>query len=654
MSTVQVVFCMDTEGPCDDPDNSELLKDWTAVDSAMSKLFNNDFRFQHPDSNGGGIKIGWFFLSWVGFLANPRNRDFGFHKVRDHYNDLWANQMLEFKDEHCWHYHHPSQSRVGNEWGLDWSICKEYEEIISRQILDRRWFPVCYRAGGTIMDAQSSRWVDSWFPFDFSNRAPLTLSGLVDWSGGVDDWALYHPDSEDFRQSGSGNRLMARCLDLVTGVYTLTDQEIHKAFHRAKAGQPAIISVFDHDYRDIADRITDFCCRVSEISKQYSGVTWRYANPTEAIRNYLGTVPERCLKLYSVKVKNTVRIWSTAPLFQHIPWIAIELQNGDVVHCSSGVVRVSATEWIWQIPESLKWMRIGFAGSTADGNSEVSMLGNGESPMQDFFNQPLEEHPSFPNNIEYHSKLLPELCIRRASGEAEAMDSVRQASDLLKPYLDINCTVLDIGCAAGQAGLTLRELGVDYFGIDDYQLAVQIGKAYLSSLSLPAQNLRNINIEQLPKAERYSFVICLHKFRYFSSYQLPLEIMARATEKILLIRGTFGIERIERYLPDVLLEPGFQAMHASFNIYSKTEIEKFLKREGFKITWIPDVRQRERFSGGAEVVGGIPFYYEFLLAQRIAPPPTSAERLGAYWSEHARLWSSEKSGLPLYSTKADQ
>ena len=39
-AAVQIVFCMDTEGPCDDPSNPELLASWDAVDAAMDRLFS--------------------------------------------------------------------------------------------------------------------------------------------------------------------------------------------------------------------------------------------------------------------------------------------------------------------------------------------------------------------------------------------------------------------------------------------------------------------------------------------------------------------------------------------------------------------------------------------------------------------------------------
>ena len=183
VSSVSVVVCMDTEGPCADPSNPDLLGTWGAVDTAMDKLFDPGFRDRLRDPAGGALRIGWFFLTWTGFRTNPRGRAFGYHAVRDHYVERWGGRTLECGDEHCWHYHHPPASGVGNEWGLDWSAGSEHDAIVSRQVLERDWFPVCFRAGGTILGPPAARWVDSWFPFDYSNRAPLSLPGRRKSSG---------------------------------------------------------------------------------------------------------------------------------------------------------------------------------------------------------------------------------------------------------------------------------------------------------------------------------------------------------------------------------------------------------------------------------------------------------------------------------------
>ena len=37
LAEVQIVVCIDTEGPCADPGNPELLANWGAVDAAMDK-----------------------------------------------------------------------------------------------------------------------------------------------------------------------------------------------------------------------------------------------------------------------------------------------------------------------------------------------------------------------------------------------------------------------------------------------------------------------------------------------------------------------------------------------------------------------------------------------------------------------------------------
>src|SRR4051794_33601957 len=140
--TVHVVGCMDTEGPCADPGNPELLGTWDAVDRAMDKLFDENFRRALPDPSGGLLRIAWFFLTWTGFTTNPRQRAFGYHAVRAPYLERGGARMEQCGDEQCWQYHHPPSSGVGNEWGLDWSVGDEHDLILARQVLERAWWPV--------------------------------------------------------------------------------------------------------------------------------------------------------------------------------------------------------------------------------------------------------------------------------------------------------------------------------------------------------------------------------------------------------------------------------------------------------------------------------------------------------------------------------
>lgn len=631
-SQVYFVFCMDTEGPCADPSNASLLADWSLVDAAMDKLFDDEFRGRHRDSAGGTLKFGWFFLTWTGFRTNPRGRAMGYHTVRDRYLARYGDRMRAFGDEQCWHYHHPAPSGVGNEWGLDWTICREYEQIISRQILERRWFPSCYRAGGTIMDAVSSRWVDAWFPFDYSNRAPLTIAGLVDWSGGVDRWDVYHPSPNDFRTPGAGRRRMARSLDLQTHTFSLTDDEIAAAFDRAAAGRPAVLSTFDHDYRDIADRVDQLRSRIASIARQHPGVVWRYAAPVEAVRRFVNAPAPEPLAIDAAADGNDVWIETSAPLFQSIPWLAVELDDGTIGHVEEDLRRIDGRRWRWTPASDVAWRRIGFGGSTDLGSAAVAVVERSAAERR----RPIPSPSAHPRSIWDHSSLFLQLCESRVSGELPTTDSVLQAAEILRPFCRPRETVLDVGCAAGHARPTLEAMDLVYAGIDSCAAAVEIGRRALQSSGGNPDVLRDLPLERLEADASFDIVLCLNTLYYFPLFEQPLEIMARACRRVLVVRSSFADRTQVRFLPDTWLDDGYQTMRAYFNIFGRSEVASLLESEGFAVRWVEDRRQRDRFHGEPEVVGGIPLPAEFLVAERVAPPPAADAIWGAEFPPSVR------------------
>ena len=638
-AAVHVVFCMDTEGPCDDPSNPELLATWSEVDAAVDKLFDPAFRARHRDPSGGQLRVGWFFLTWTGFTSNPRNRAVGYHAIRDHYLARWRDPIVACGDEQLWHYHQPPANGVANEWGLDWRASREYEQILSRQLLEREWFPAAYRAGGTIMDPISSRWVDAWFPIDYSNRAPVALDGLVDWSGGVAEWSLYHPSPEDFRVPGPGRRLMARCLDLQTWAFAISEEDVVSAFRRAAAGLPTILACFDHDYRDIAERVDGFRGLVARTAARFPEVEWRYSGPTEAVRDYLGSAAQPALELDVAHYDGAVHIRSSAPIFQSIPWIAARLRDGSVLHVERDVVRVAPTRWRWTPAAAVEWDRVAVGASTDAGTAATAVIAAEDGPGALFLRRPLGASPTNPRSVWHHSKYFVESCIGRASGELPEMDAARQSTEILSARLEPGMSVLDVGCAAGHLRRSLEPLGVEYHGIDVLERAIDIGRMYGGD----GGSLRTLRVEDLPPGERYDAVVCISTLMYQPMFHLALEAMARAARRWLLVRSSFGDETEVRYVPDILLEDGFQTMRMYLNIFGREEVESFLVREGFSVTWIDDRRQSARFGGEPEVVGGLSIPYAFLLAERVAPPPAEAEILGEELGAAARSWAQTRS-----------
>ena len=126
-----------------------------------------------------------------------------------------------------------------------------------------------------------------------------------------------------------------------------------------------------------------------------------------------------------------------------------------------------------------------------------------------------------------------------------------------------------------------------------------------------------LSVEDLPLDERYDAVVSLSTLLYAPDWRLPLDAMASAARRLLVVRSSFGERTEVRYLPDVMLEPGFEQMHGYFSIFGRAEVSDFLQADGFQVEWVEDRRQRDRFGGEPEVVGGIPLAYEFLVAERI-------------------------------------
>lgn len=617
MKKVFVVFCMDTEGPCNDPNNSQLLKNWKEVDYAMDKLFSDKFRNYKLDYFGNNFKIGWFFLTWTGFLTNPRSRDFGYHKVRDHYIERWGSQLKKYGDEHCWHYHLPDKTGIGNKWGLNWFETKEHINIISKQILDRKWFPVSYRAGGTFHSNESSLWIDQWFPYDYSNRAPICYPGLVDWSSGFNFWDVYKPDIFDFRKDGNGRRFMARTLDLKTNVFQMNEKEITNAFDHAENFGSSILSVFDHDYRDIEHRIINFIDLIEKVSSKYKDVEFVFSTPKEAIvsSQNIEKYP-KSLKIEGAVYKDTLRIWTTSPIFQNIPWIAIEDVDGNPVQLINNIKKESPLVYSVKLSE-LKYNKIGVAASTINGHSDVFIIEKSKKVFSDFYKNKLSRHPINPNSINEHSKLYPNILVKRLLNQLPEMDSINQTVDIIRSLSFDNFKILDVNCKSQLLLKSLKKtkLNFQYFGIDPFQRSVELGK--LVNNQINSNNISNINLFQLDDNESYDITVDIFDFRFIELYEKYFDKICRITNEYIIIRTpNFGKEFQIRYYPDLLLEKEFRHLKTYVNIFNKLNFNKYMLDMGFECKWVQDKRLI-KLNKDSEDVGGIKFKYEFLIAKRI-------------------------------------
>ena len=221
---VYVVCAIDTEGPIDDKRKPEILNTWERVDSLIKGITAKEFRSAYVDSSKGSLVYSWFILHLTGFKTNPFNRPMEYNAVYDHYLDEFKETFEGNNDGIYWHYHQPAPSGVGNEWCRDWTHCTEYNNVLSHWILDRGFFPSCFRAGGRIEDDDLSNWLEQWIPFDYTNNSGNVnwdkkesdgkkLKEVCDWTRAPQDWSPYHPSKDDYQSPGGQKRYLFRCPD---------------------------------------------------------------------------------------------------------------------------------------------------------------------------------------------------------------------------------------------------------------------------------------------------------------------------------------------------------------------------------------------------------------------------------------------------------
>jgi len=149
-SIVHVVDCIDTEGPLSEPleatfdrikeiwgigikpsqENLQKLRNkkidlkgnekavaelvapnllkynnnWEKLNSMLKKITSPEYRNKIKDSFGNGWIYSWFCVDHVGYKTNLRNREFGYHKIFDHYTKLTNLKSNKFDGVH-FHYH---------------------------------------------------------------------------------------------------------------------------------------------------------------------------------------------------------------------------------------------------------------------------------------------------------------------------------------------------------------------------------------------------------------------------------------------------------------------------------------------------------------------------------------------------------------------
>jgi cyclopropane fatty-acyl-phospholipid synthase-like methyltransferase len=213
-------------------------------------------------------------------------------------------------------------------------------------------------------------------------------------------------------------------------------------------------------------------------------------------------------------------------------------------------------------------------------------------------------------NIWEHSSTVKELYRRRCRREEPEMDSARQAASLLAPFAKKGQFLLDAGCGSGYFYHSVREMELDYLGVDASPGLIRIGQEEMPPFGCPAGKLMCARIEDLEG--EVDHVVCLNVLSNLDNFHRPLERLLLMTRQTLILRESiWGNSSEYLYVEDKFLDPDSR-LFVHVNTYHDKELMRLGERLGFAAKKVVD----HRTQGKPELVIGYPHYWTFMLFQK--------------------------------------
>jgi len=340
-----------------EPKRLNYLKNWNEISPMIKKITSNKFRKKTDKFFNSPLKYSWFIIDNVGFNSNPRKKTLGFNAVFNNYEKILGKSS---KKDDCigWHFHsiHPS----GNPliYNTSWTSNDLHEKSLCMRLIEKKNFPVLFRAGAVIERNDINQWLENYIPFDFSNRSrnlpKKKIEYLNDWSGAPSDWSPYNPSFYDYKTKGNMNRTIFRTLDIDTNSNIINDKDIISALKRSEK-HSTILSVSTHDRRDIEPELNFFLKKLENASKKYPHIKIKFANAEYAARRVLKinqTKNNKNKLTTRLKDKKYLDIKTNFDLFGNIPFLAIKEKNNIIYR--DNPIKIKKNNWRYLLNKEIK------------------------------------------------------------------------------------------------------------------------------------------------------------------------------------------------------------------------------------------------------------------------------------------------------------
>lgn len=314
---------------------------WEKIEGMLSRVMSPAFRATMPDSFGRPWVYNWHCVDHVEYVENPRGRDLGYHRVFDRYRARLAGGAGGGDGLH-FHYHPMPFNRHAHCCGSHYFANGDtLFQILARRVIERGWFP-CVNRPGFHLERPDSHWfLEQFIPFDYANQAGSfdtdhqrdTHNGRFgDWTRAPATWTPYHPSHDDYQTPGLCRRWILRCMSVGTRFRLLSEEHVRQAFREAEEGRPVVLSITNHDFREMGDDVDGVRTLLHRVAAAYPGVAFRYGEAREAARLALGIEAGRPLTLGVSLEGNCLRVRSDRATFGPQPFLAVSTRGGRFFH----------------------------------------------------------------------------------------------------------------------------------------------------------------------------------------------------------------------------------------------------------------------------------------------------------------------------------
>lgn len=324
------------------PERLKYKTTWSEVTEMIDEIMSQTWRLKYQDDYGQGYTFNWFILDHVGFEnANPRRRALGYHSIYEYYQE--KIRLNSVKDKLYWHYHSTPFFYEAHKTSNNFSFSNHHLQVLSRRIIDKFDFPVAYRPGAHTERQDSNLFLEQWIPFDYGNQGmpekeedkkqkDISSGRYGDWRRAPSQWGVYHPDFYDYQKKGSMKRYLIRCLNLGSRLREINEEEIEKAFEQVNTGKNTILSITNHDEREMRNDIAQFMDNVRKIQKKYPDIKIKHANAVDAIRDIENITSEPHTNLNIIFDKNTIFIKADKAIWGPQPYFCFKTKDKRYIH----------------------------------------------------------------------------------------------------------------------------------------------------------------------------------------------------------------------------------------------------------------------------------------------------------------------------------